>query len=311
MTTIARRLWLLLFGVLLFVSLAVFSFWSHHHFAFAITVGAKNCTESQILSEIIAQLIENEMNISVQRNFSLDGTFITFNALKTKDIDLYVEYTGSAYSGILQKNVVGQKREDVLSELKETFLKDHDILWMEPLGFQNAYALMVDRFTSEKYGINTLSDLARAMRESKELSLGLDPEFYGRKEAKILETLYKIPLQKIKLMDHTLLYLTLYQGGINVINGYSTDGLAEGLVILDDDQGFFPCYDAIPIVHVETLKKFPQLKEILNKLGGLFLLEEVQEMNYAVEKKGESIYNVAHTFLKRHYLTHEYIRTNH
>lgn len=311
MTTIARRLCLLFLWFLFLSSAAVVSFLTHHHFSKAIIVGAKNCTEGQILSEIIAQLIEHEMEISVQRNFSLDGTFIAFNALKTKDIDVYVEYTGSAYTGILQKDAIGKKREEIFVELQEVFLKKHGIVWMNPLGFQNAYALMVKDSTSKKYGIKTLSDLQKVVEKNREIRLGFDPEFYGRKEAQILEKQYKIPFQKLKLMDHTFLYMTLYREGIDVINGYSTDGLAEGLVILEDDRELFPNYDAIPIVHVETLKKFPQLKEILNKLTGLFSCEEVQRMNYAVEKKGESIYIVSNAFLKRHYLIHEPINSDH
>lgn len=311
MTSIARRLWLLFLGVLFLTTSAVVSFLAHHSFSSTITIGAKNCTEGQILSEVIAQLIEHEMEIPVQRNFSLDGTFIAFNALKTKDIDAYVEYTGSAYTGILQKDAIGKRSEEVFAELQEVFLKEHGIVWMTPLGFQNTYALMLKSSTSKKYGITTLSDLKKVMKQHRDLRLGFDPEFYGRKEAQILEKQYKIPLQKLKLMDHTLLYMTLYRDGIDVINGYSTDGLAEGLVILEDDQEHFPSYDAIPIVHIEVLKKFPQLEGILNKLGGLFSCEEVQKMNYDVEKKGETVYNVAHAFLKRHHLIHELSNSDH
>ncbi|QVL56701.1 MAG: hypothetical protein KFB93_04780 [Simkaniaceae bacterium] len=311
MTTIARRLWLLFFGLIFVFSLAISSFLTHSHSSHSITVGAKNCTEGQILSEIITQLIESNIEVSVKRNFSLDGTFITFNALKSKDIDLYVEYTGSAYTGILKKNAVGKKREEVLDELREIFLKDYNIVWLEPLGFQNTYALMVSGSISEKYGIKTLSDLKEVIQKNGEIRIGFDPEFYGRKEAKILEKNYGIPLEGLKLMDHTLLYMTLYRKGIEVINGYSTDGLASGLIILEDDQNLFPSYDAIPVVHAETLKNFPKLEGVLMKLGGCFSVEEVQKMNYAVEKKGESIYDVAHTFLKRHHLINEFSSTDH
>ncbi len=311
MTSIARRLWLLFFGVLFLTSSAVISFLAHHHFLPTINIGAKNCTEGQILSEIIAQLVEHKMEIPVQRNFSLDGTFIAFNALKTKGIDVYVEYTGSAYTGILQKDAIGKKSEEMFAELREVFLKEHGIIWMTPLGFQNTYALMVKDSTSKKYGLRTLSDLQRVVQENREIRIGFDPEFYGRKEAQILEKQYKIPLEKLKLMDHTLLYMTLYREGIDVINGYSTDGLAEGLVILEDDRELFPCYDAVPVVHIEILKKFPELEGILNKLGGLFSCEEVQKMNYDVEKKGETVYNVAHAFLKRQNLIHELTNSDH
>lgn len=311
MTTIARRLWILFFGLIFVFALAISSFLIHNYSSHPITIGAKSSTEGQILSEVIAQFIEYEMKIPVQRNFSLDGTFINFNALKTKDIDLYVEYTGSAYTGILKKDFVGKENEEILKELKEIFLKEHDIVWMEPLGFQNTYALMVTASTSKKYGIKTLSDLREAIRKWKKIRIGLDPEFYGRNEAKIVEKTYEIPLQKVKLMDHTLLYMILNRGGVEVINGYATDGLASGLVILEDDQKHFPTYEAIPIVHLEALNRFPKLEEVLKKLGGCFDVEEVQEMNYAVEKNGENIYDVAHAFLNRHNLIHEFSNRDH
>ncbi len=303
MTSIRRRLLGLFFGFLLIFLVVMVSFLSKAKGDFSIVIGAKSDTEGHILSEIIAQFIESELLIPVQRNFSLDGTFINFNALKAKEIDLYVEYTGTALTAILKRNVVGIGQTEALEELRETFLKEFNIVWMDPLGFQNSYALMVTPETADKYGIKTLSDLKGSRTE---LRIGFDAEFYGRDEAKILEKDYGVSLQGIKVMDHSLLYLTLKKEGLELINGYSTDGLARGLIILEDDQNLLPFYDAVPIVHQETLKSFPELEGVLKKLKGKFSVEEVQEMNYAVEKNGESIHDVARSFLSRHeFFIHE------
>lgn len=303
MKTIRRRYFLLVLVLLSFIGVLTLSFTISHSKKTALIIGAKNCTEGQVVAEIIAQVIEKELGIEVVRNYSLDGTFICFNALKANDIDLYVEYTGSAYVGILKKNAISKKRDEVLEELRETF-STWNIHWMEPLGFQNSYALMVNPSFSSQHGVRTLSDLKRLVEREKHVRVGFDAEFYGRPEAGLIQNNYQLPLNKIKLMDHSLLYLTLFRGAIDVINGYSTDGLASGLVILEDDLHYFPSYEAIPIVHKHALEKFPQLENLLRGLQGTISENEVRKMNYALENKGENVYNIVRAFLKTHHFAH-------
>lgn len=311
MKTIRRRYLILFSGLMVVIGTLFCSFLFQSSKKTILVVGAKNCTEGQLISEIIAQFLEEKLGVNVVRKYALDGTFVSFNALKANDIDLYVEYTGSAYTGILKKSPRGLKKEEVLSELRDLFRSEYHIRWMEPLGFQNSYVLLVSPSFSEKYGVKTISDLKEMIQKGKEVRIAFDPEFYGRQEGKMIQTVYQLPLRGLKLMDHALLYMTLFRGAIEVINAYATDGLSIGYVMLEDDLNCFPSYEAIPVVHENALQKFPQLEEILNDLKGIFTDDEVRQMNYAVENKGESVYSVAQNFLKNHELIYDSSRAYH
>ncbi|MBF5060125.1 glycine betaine ABC transporter substrate-binding protein [Candidatus Neptunochlamydia vexilliferae] len=253
-----------------------------------IAIAGKS-TEGHILAEIIAQLLEHDLGMKVVRKYGLDGTQILFHALETKEIDLYVEYTGTAAATILKKRAT-------FEELKETFLEKYNMVWLDPLGFQNRYGLMMDPEVAAKWGIETLSDLAAVS-----LQISFDQEFYGREEADILRKGYHIPFEGLKLMDHTLLYVALKRGGTDVINGYTTDGFCKGLKILDDDQNLLPSYEAVPLTREDVLDKHPALVATLRKLKGAISQKEMQSLNYLVEKKGKTVYDVAHHFLKRNH----------
>lgn len=309
---VIQRRYLILFSTFLIVlGLLSYSLLLKSSKKMTLVIGAKNCTEGQIISEVIAQLLEGEMGLNITRKYALDGTFVSFNALKTNDIDLYVEYTGSAYTGILKKSPIGIKKEEVFSELREVFQSEYQIRWMEPLGFQNSYVLLVDSTFSEENGVKTISDLKNLFQKGKEVRIGFDPEFYGRQEGEMIQTVYHLPLNRLKLMEHSLLYMTLFRGAIEVINAYATDGLSLGYVVLEDDLNCFPSYEAVPVVHEKALQKFYGLEEILVRLKGIFTEKEVRQMNYAVENKGESVYHVAQAFLKKHQLTHDISRAYH
>jgi glycine betaine/choline ABC-type transport system substrate-binding protein len=311
MKTIQRRYLILFSGVMMMIGALFSLFLLQSSKKTTLVIGAKNCTEGQLVSEIIAQFLEEKLGVNIVRKYALDGTFVSFNALKANDIDLYVEYTGSAYTGILKKSPMGLKKEEVLSELRDLFRSEYHIRWMEPLGFQNSYVLLVNPSFAEKHGVKTISDLKNIIQKGKEARIGLDPEFYGRQEGEMIQTVYQLPLKRLKLMDHALLYMTLFRGAIEVINAYATDGLSIGYVILEDDLSCFPSYEAIPIVHENSLNKFPQLEEALKGLKGIFTDDEVRQMNCAVENKGESIYSVAQDFLKNHQLINDSSRAYH
>jgi len=262
-----------------------------------IIIGSKNDTEGIILSEIHAQLIENDLDVKVKRNFALNGTLICFNAIRTQAVDLYIEYTGTAYSAILKKSIEGKKGSEILDELRTSFEEKYDLIWLDPLGFQNAYVILMDPLKAEEHNIATLSDLSLALQQGDRLEVALDPEFYARQEMTILEERYQMVFPNLKVMEHALLYLTLRNGTVDVINGYGTDGMAKGFLILKDDREKLPAYEAIPLVRREILEKFPQLRGVLQKLSGKISEERMRRMNYKVEKNGESIYSVAHYFL--------------
>lgn len=255
----------------------------------SIALGGKS-TEGHILAEIIGQLLEHDLGIKVVRKYGLDATLILFHALETKEIDLYVEYTGTAAAAILKRSATSE-------ELKEIFLEKYNMVWLDPLGFQNRYGLMMDPQVAAEKGVEKLSDLAKIP-----LQMSFDQEFYGREEMEILRQGYHIPFKGLKLMDHALLYVALKKRGVDVINGYTTDGFCRGLKILEDDQNLFPSYEAIPLTREDVLKKHPALTSTLKKLKGAISEKEMQNLNYLVEKKRKSVYDVAHNFLKNNHL---------
>ena len=299
MTSMKKRLVIFLVSLGVLFILCVTTFLQHLTSENCIVVGSKNDTEGNILSEMIAQLIEVNLDIKVKREFFLEGTFICFNALKTQQIDLYVEYTGTAYSAILKKPVQGKTKEKIREELKQVFDEKYDMTWLSPLGFENSYVLLMRPDLSQDLEIETLSDLSKALKQRKDLKVAFDPEFFARQEIEILQQKYTCTFSSLQLIEHALLYMTLKHSAVDVINGYETDSETEGLVVLKDDGGYLPSYEAIPLVRKKLLQKVPNLEPLLKKLGGKISSKQMRQMNYAVEKKGESIYDVAHTFLRQ------------
>ncbi len=286
MNRILRRLLLLLltFSLVAVFSLGVIFLKLKEKNSIAI---AGKSTEGHILAEMIGQLLEHDLRMKVVRKYGLDATHILFHALETKEIDLYVEYTGTAATAIL-------KRGATFEELKEAFLDKYGMVWLDPLGFQNRYGLMMDPQVATKWGIKNLSDLAKIP-----LQIAFDQEFHGREEMALLREGYQIDFTGLKLMDHALLYVALKRKGVDVINGYTTDGICKGLKILEDDQNLLPSYEAVPLTREDVLEKYPALAPTLGKLKGAISEKEMQNLNYLVEKKGKNVYDVARSFLKR------------
>lgn len=124
-----------------------------------ITIGSKHFTEQEILGEILATLIECRTDLRVRRRLNLGGTMICFNALRAGDLDVYVEYTGTGWVNILDREVIPDPGE-AFEAVKTAFAETYDLVWLEPLGFNNTYTLTMRSQHAETLGIRTLSDLA-------------------------------------------------------------------------------------------------------------------------------------------------------
>lgn len=250
----------------------------------AVVIGSKSNTEQHLLAEMIAQLIEKETDIPVVRRFNLDGTTICFHALKSGNIDLYIEYTGGALTDIL-KQIEGPA--PLFPYLKEIFLEAFDIEWMPLLGFTNQYALV----TRTDFNVTTTSQL-RALKGH--LRFASDPEFSARLEADSLCKSFNFP-RPFSLMDQVLLHFTLLDGQIDAFVGDSTDGrLAHRrIAILEDDLDIFPKYEAAPLVRSATLNKYPQLRKIFERLGGSLTTEKMRAYNALIDKEKRHVEKVA------------------
>lgn len=297
MATIKKRLlFFLSFFVLAFLVMLSSQFYTQKKRQKTIIVGAKDIT-GQIVGEMVVQLAHAKTSIPFKTMFHLGDTFTCFSALNSKSIDLYVEYTGTALTGILKK----APSEGNLNDLREIFHHRFDLTWIDPLGFDSAYVIVTDSRFAEANQLSTLSDLAAFVHQNREVKIAVDPEFYARPERKLLEKKYGLPLGDPKFLEHELLYLALENHSIDVMNGYAMDGgiFDQNLKILEDDREAFPVYEASFIVRNDVLKTFPELQAILEQLSGRISLEKMSKMNYEVEKKGKSVHNVAHNFLTR------------
>ncbi len=262
-----------------------------------IVVTSKNFNESIILGHMLASLIENNTDINVERKMNLGGTKVALEALNSGGADMYVDYTGTGYVNIMKQS--GETDPDKIYDLVSDYYQtEFKITWLEPLGFNNTYAMAIRKDTAEKYNLKTCSDLAEV---SGELILGSTFEFAERPDGYLgLQEVYGMNFKDIKSVDGGLRYQALANGNSDVIDAFSTEGLLKAfeLVVLEDDKNFFPPYYAVPIVRTETLEKYPQLKDLINKLGGMIDEDTMIELNYKVDKLEEDPRDVAENFLK-------------
>ncbi len=264
----------------------------------SVSIGSKHFTEQEILAEIMAVLIEENSDITVVRRFNLGGTMVCFNALKTGELDLYAEYTGTGLVNILKMKAVNDP-DKVYRTVKDIFAEKYDLAWLKPFGFNNTYTLTMRKADAEASGIRKISDL---IPYKDKLLPGFDAEFMQRPDGYPgLRKHYGFEFgKKPRQMDPGLMYKALQEKGVDIIDGFSTDGRipAYNFVTLQDDKNFFPPYYATPLVRNETLSRYPELKEILNRLSGRISTEEIRKLNYMVDKEEKRPSAVAKEFLK-------------
>jgi len=263
-----------------------------------ITVGSKNFTEQVILGEIVAQHVSLRLSERVDRKLNLGGTLLAHQALVKGDLDLYPEYTGTALTAVLKRRLSSDPAA-VLAKVKAEYLSRFKILWLDPLGFNNTFAMVIRGEDARKFQIETLSDAAT---HANGWTLGVGYEFQQRPDglAGLLRT-YKLPLKRSpRTMDLGLLYRALEQKQVDMVAASATDGLLSVLdvKVLKDDKRYFPPYQASLAVRADALAKHPPLKRALEQLSGLFSNEIMRTLNYQVDGKHRPVSEVAMTFLR-------------
>ena len=256
-----------------------------------VIIASKPFAESYVLAEIFAQLLEAR-GIAVDRRFGLGATEIAFGALREGAIDVYPEYTGTALAAILGEEMQADA-EAVYRHVAGIFRERWDARWLAPLGFENTYAIAVRRETAEELGLATLSDLAR---EAGELRAGFTPDFIGRSDGLPgLRAAYGFEAAEVLPLLQAVKYEALVEAGVDVIDGYSTDGLIAryDLVVLEDDRGFFPPYEAAGLVNGEFWRRRPDAITALSELSGLLDEERVREWNRRAESDGDPVADIA------------------
>lgn len=284
------KLKILFFSLLVFVLLLSIFVFMQLDRGGQITIGAKNCTEQHILAEILSVLIETHTDLKVVRRFNFEGTTICFNALQSDGIDVYFEYTGTAFLDILKEKKL---KPNLYPYVKKAFEEKYNLIWLDCLGFANQYGLIVRR----NEGVNTISDLCN----DRELRIGFDPEFKSRQEYILLKDTYSLGTQKkAKLFDQVLLYFALLRKNVDVISGCSTDGrlVDNRFCFLEDDKHCFPAYEIAPIVRKAALQKFEEIGPVIALLKGKIDQDQMRHFNYQVEFEGKDINELAKEFVQ-------------
>jgi osmoprotectant transport system permease protein len=261
-----------------------------------IIVGSKNFTEQVLLGELVAQTIERQTSRPVRRRLNLGGTLICDRALSTGDIDVYIEYTGTALTAIFHQPV-STDSSAVYARVRDLYARTGRAL-LEPLGFDNTFAILVRGRDARALGLRTIDDLARVAPGWR---AGFGFEFLERPDgypglAKTYGLRFAAPPH---VMDLTLSYRALAANQVDVIAGDATAGLIKGLdlVRLEDDRHYFPPYEAAPVARGAMLLRYPEVRRALERLGGLVSADDMRAMNYAVDAEHRDPWLVVREFL--------------
>ncbi|GAX36390.1 glycine betaine ABC transporter substrate-binding protein [Nodularia sp. NIES-3585] len=293
-----RLLSLCLLSFVLAIALASCNFNANTLGAGDIVVASKDFTEQDILGEMLAQQIEDSTHLTVTRRPRLGGTFVCHSAILAGQIDAYIEYTGTAFTGILEQKPIDDPQV-VHQKVKQAYAEQFKLEVMPSLGFENTFAMIIRGEDAKRYNIQTLSE---ATKYTPQWRGGFGYEFLEREDgfpglAKTYGMSFARPPQ---IMDLGLIYRALIQKQVDMVAGNSTDGQIArlGLVVLDDDKQYFPPYEAAPIVRKETLEKYPQLKAAINQLSGKITADEMRQLNNLVEGELQDIKVVVQEFRK-------------
>ena len=261
-----------------------------------VVVASKPFGESYVLAEMFAQLLEAR-GIPVDRRPGLGATEVAFRALTSGAIDVYPEYTGTGLLVLLHEAPHGGAGE-VYARVAAEFPRRFQARWLPPLGFENTYAIAMRRGSADSLGVRTLSDLTRA---AGKLRAGLTPDFIGRADGLPgLAGAYGIRFRDLRALLPAVKYRALAAGEVDVVDGYSTDGLIEryDLRVLSDDKRFFPPYEAAALIGERLVRENPAAVAALAELSGRIDVARMRALNRRVEVEGLAIPQVAREALR-------------
>lgn len=253
-----------------------------------VVVGSKAFTESVILGEVAA-LVIRERGIPARHQRQLGGTRILWNAILTGEIDVYAEYSGTLRQEILNHTAI---TDDELRHM----VGNHGLLMTPALGFNNTYALGMQRQVAQELNIETISDL----NKHQNLEFGFSNEFMDRADGwPGLQHRYQLHNAPVRGLDHDLAYRALAGGDIHVTDLYTTDAEIDyyQLRILRDDLNYFPEYQAVYLIRAESARRFTNLKPALDTLGGQIDNRTMVAMNATAKLRKVPESKVAADFL--------------
>ena len=279
-----------------------------------VGIGSKDFTESIILGEIMAQILEAN-GFGAERQLNLGGTVVAHEALVNGDIDTYVEYTGTGLLAILGMELPKSEASDeggtpaaspvagggiaqeVYDIVAEEYPSQFGVEWLEPWGFNNTYALAMRSDQAQELGIVTISDL---VEHAPDLIIGAPQETLVREDGiPGLESTYGLEFKDVIGLDPGLMYSAIDSGEVDVITAFATDGRIESLdlQLLEDDKQFYPPYFAAPIVRQDLLEEAPEVRDILNSIAGTLDDARMTELNFQADEEGKEVEDIARDFL--------------
>jgi len=268
-----------------------------------IVVGGKNFTEQYLLPELAKDLLErNGFDV---KSITGVGSVIARQSLINGQIDLYYEYTGTAYTVYFKqddRNIMTDP-DKVYQWVKAADAKK-GLVWLDPVKYNNTYTLMMRKDQAEKLGIETISNLSQYVNEHPgRLVIGVNAEFWERTDGfKPLMKYYdfRVPYDKVKKMDSGLVYKALRDKNVDVSMGFATDGRisAFGFVNLKDDKSYFPVYNPAPVVRKEAIEKHPEIRNILKPIAENLTTGEMQQLNSEVDVQHRAVSDTARQWLE-------------
>ena len=261
----------------------------------SVVVGSKNFTEQVILGELVAQALEVE-GVAVVRKLNLGGTFVCDTGLRAGDLDVYIEYTGTAVSAVFHEDVPRDPQR-ALARARERYAAVQ-VTVLEPLGFNNTFTILVRGRDARQRNLRTIDDL-RPLAPS--WTPGFGHEFLQRQDGYPgLVEAYGLRFGRApRGMELSLIYRALADGQVDVIAGDATSALIDSLdlVPLADTRHYFPPYDAIPLVRTASLLAEPAIGRAFARLAGRISDADMRRMNAAVDLEGRDVREVARDFI--------------
>jgi len=262
-----------------------------------VVVASKDFTESILLAEIVAQSLESR-GVVVERQYELGGN-LPQDALVAGRIDLYPEYTGTAYTAILRHPPITDPRA-VYDQVKREYAEKFKVEVSAPLGFENTFAILVRGADARKLRLKTISD---AVPHARSWRAGFGQDFMTRADGYPgFSRAYGLKFaDQPREMDLSLTYIALASNKVDLIAGNSTEGRIAALdfVQLEDDRRYFPPYEAVYLVRQDSLNRVPALREVLSKLANAITTDEMRKLNYEVDANKKAPVEVVREWIKQ------------
>lgn len=265
-----------------------------------LTIAGKLGSEPDIIINMYKELIEETSDIKVNLKPNFGKTSFLYSALTSGEIDIYPEFTGTVLETFISNNTnTSRDPREVYEYARDEIKKEADLIYLDPMLFENTYAIAVKKSFAEENSLETIEDLKKVENQA---TAGFTLEFNDREDGnRGLQTVYGLSLN-VKSMEPSLRYQAINNGDVTIVDAYSTDSELKqyDLVTLKDNKRLFPPYQGAPLMKAETLKKYPELEAILNQLAGKITEEEMSEMNYQVNVEQKEPAVVAHNYLLEH-----------